>query len=105
VGLVWIFFGRKEIQKTPPPKQKMTTEASWPTKHSIASLLHAKPTTSLWQDTMREHVASVSHATVYDDALRCKPLPATVDVCIVGSGMSGTSLAYWFAMNQNSKET
>jgi hypothetical protein len=83
----------------------MNSQATWPTKHSISSLLHTKPTTSLWQDTMREHAASIGRATVYDESLRSKPLPATVDVCIVGSGMSGTSLAYWFAMNQNSKES
>jgi hypothetical protein len=73
---------------------------------SISSLLHTKPTTSLWQDTMRDHAASVGRCHgVRRGASKCKPLPATVDVCIVGSGMSGTSLAYWFAMNQNSKET
>lgn len=83
----------------------MTSEASWPTKQSIASLLHAKPTTSLWQDTMREHVATVSHPTVYDETLQTKALPERVDVCIIGSGMSGTSLAYWFAQQPNSNAT
>jgi hypothetical protein len=78
----------------------VSTLGTSPAKQDVAALLQTNPNPSMWQLSMR----ALPSTTVYDAALKQKALPVQpVDVVVVGAGMSGTSLAYWFAKHEQAQ--